>query len=81
MENQIKEENEKYLNDVKDIKNNNDEQLKNILFILTTLFIFHFDISGNIFKDEQFSKSELISLTFSVFHEDISGNSCKDVQL
>jgi hypothetical protein len=28
LENQIKEENEKYLNDVKDIKNNNDEQLK-----------------------------------------------------
>ena len=34
-------------------KNNKDEQPENIAFRFIILLIFHFDISGNDFKDEQ----------------------------
>ena len=41
--------------------------------ILVTLFVFHFEISGNDNNDEQFAKIELISVALIVFHFEISG--------
>ena len=38
-----------------------------------TLFVFHFEISGNVNNDWQSQKKFLIFLTLFVFHLDISG--------
>ena len=43
-----------------------------------TLFVFHFDISGNDINDEQLRNNEFISVTLFVFHFEISGNDCND---
>ena len=46
--------------------------------ILLTLLIFHFEISGNSFKDEHPKNIPDILLALHIFHLEISGNSFKD---
>ena len=53
---------------------NDSLQKENIEFILVTLEVSHFDISGNEDNVLQKENIELISVTFEVSHFDISGN-------
>ena len=47
---------------------------KNIEFILVTLPVFHFEISGSNDNFSHRENIELISITLLVFHFEISGN-------
>ena len=50
-----------------------NEHLLNILFILVTLLVFHFEISDKDDNDEHSQNIQLISVTLLVFHFEISG--------
>ena len=46
--------------------------------MLITFFVFHFEISGDVFNDIHPQNIKLISITFSVFHFEISGKDSND---
>ena len=49
-----------------------------MIFILVTLLVFHFDISGKDTKDEHPENKELKSVILSVFHSEILGKYFND---
>ena len=53
-------------------------QPKNIVLILLTLGIFHFEISGKEFNELQLENIHIILVTLSVFHLEISGKDNKE---
>ena len=54
-------------------------QPKNIDFILITLLVFHFEISGKDNNDSHPLNKELISITLFVFQFEISGKDDNDL--
>jgi len=58
--------------------NDSNEQFSNKLDILVILFVFHIEISGNVFKDEHEWNMISIEVIFFVSHFEISGNVFKD---
>ena len=52
-----------------------------MLLISVTLFVFHFEISGNDINDEHSPNNDFILITLLVFHIEISGNDDKEEQL
>ena len=56
-------------------------QLKKIELIFVIFIVFHFEISGNIFKEEQPLNIPSIFFILMIFHLEISGKDNKDMQL
>ena len=59
-------------------KNSKDEQLLNIPARFFIFVVFHFEMSGNFFKNLHPENINCILITLSVFHFEILGNNNKE---